>query len=104
MKSIYLKFKLSMPNNNSWDGKWSGEGRNYTIVSKFPGSDISRERVNKILDAGYFHYSFGDGWAAGVNVEEIDRASSAKARKASNGFCGYDWMVDSIIANNDIRC
>lgn len=26
---MIIKFKLSMPNSPSWDGKWSGRDKNY---------------------------------------------------------------------------
>ena len=30
--SVRVEFRLSMPSANSWNGRWSGEGRNYAIV------------------------------------------------------------------------
>ena len=32
---MMISFDLSMPSNNSWNGKWSGEGRLYAKVMSF---------------------------------------------------------------------
>ena len=91
-----LVFTLSMPNCSSWDGKWSGEGRKYAIVKTFTGVKKTLKAA-VIRDNGYYHYSWSDGWAAGITVKEVDSSQAAKIRKESQGFCGYDWMVDSIL-------
>lgn len=95
---MLLSFTLSMPSNNSWNGKWTGEGGNYVKVIV-----VSVKDATPILDKGYFHYNFGDGWAAGIHVKEITAAEAFTFRKESDGFCGYEWMVDSIIAYGEIR-
>jgi hypothetical protein len=39
-----------------------------------------------------------------VTVKEIpDRKTAAKLRKISSGFCGYDWMVRSIMRDGYIH-
>ena len=84
-------FELSMPRNNSWNNKWSGENNKYTVAKK-----LTKKCVEKLKD--YYTYSFGDGWVAAVSVRE------AKPReKATGKFCGYDWMIDKIIAYGEIR-
>ena len=98
----YLHFKLSMPQNNSWNNKWSGDGKDYSIVSKFRKSSQNDDLIPKIL-AGSYYYSFGDGWAASVDVKEVDAGQASKIKKNSLGFCGYNWMVDSIIRHQEIR-
>ena len=88
-----LMFTLSMPSVRN--GKWSGEGRAYIIT---------RPAVKGTEDVpGYYHYNFGDGWAAGVTAKLVSAAEARKARKKSVGFSGYDWMVDSILKHGDIR-
>jgi len=94
---MILCFKLSMPNNNSWNGKWSGDGRFYAIVKNFGKTQKANVKAQEILDTGYFSYNFGDGWCAGISVTKVDAKESAKTRRKSLGFCGYDWMVESII-------
>ncbi len=84
-------FQLSMPSNNSWNGKWSGSENNYTIAKTV--TNKTAERLND-----YYSYAFGDGWVAGITVRK------AKPReKASGKFCGYNWMIDDIIYYNEIR-
>lgn len=44
-----------------------------------------------------YTYNFGDGWVAAVSVRE------AKAREIpSCRFCGYEWMIDSILKRGAI--
>lgn len=98
---MILQFTLSMPGCSSWDGKWSGSSKLYAKTESFTG----KKRIAKaqsIIDKGYYSYNFGDGWRAGVSVEQITGSRASQVRKKSSGFCGYDWMVDSIIDHGDI--
>jgi len=99
---MILQFILSMPNNNSWNGKWSGESNFYAIVHNFGRSKIRTTKAVEILKKEYYHYSFGDGWAAGITITEINAKEAVKIRRKSGGFCGYSWMVDSIIDHGEI--
>jgi hypothetical protein len=93
----YIKYTLTMPNVGSWNGKWSGEGREYNVVRRYGAKD---ERVSKILEKGSYYYDFGDGWGANISVERIANGREAKKeKKKSMGFCGYEWMIDSIEKN-----
>lgn len=84
-------FELSMPSNNSWSGKWSGENNKYTVAKT-----LTDKKAKSI--AGYYPYSFGDGWVAGVTVRK------PKPRERTTGkFCGYNWMIDSIVWNGEIK-
>ncbi len=93
---MILAFTLSMPGVNSWNGKWSGEGRLYAKVINFGRTKKAIAKASEILDIGYFRYNFGDGWSAGVKVTEVDAKEAAKIRRNSKGFYGYDWMIESI--------
>lgn len=86
---MQVAFELSMPSNNSWNGKWSGEGRCYAVVRSY-------RTAKPWMDKESYTYSFGDGWVARVAVRMVDASTAAKLRKATKGFCGYDWMIDSI--------
>jgi len=89
---MILQFTLSMPNNNAWNGKWSGEDNPYIICRNY-----SKKKANEILTHGDYHYyNFGDGWGAGVTIKTIDSNEKRKALRTTQGFSGYDWMVDSI--------
>jgi hypothetical protein len=104
----YLSFELTMPNVGSWNGKWSGADRKYFIIKKisdrFFKNDIKKLFVDELcLGTGRnFHYNFGDGWGANVRLELIDALEAKHRTKLSNGFVGYDWMVDSIIRRGKI--
>ena len=91
-----FSFKLSMPGVNTWNGRWTGENRFYArtrCVAYTKSKDLE----------GYYRYSFGDGWIASVTVERVDAHEASKIRKKSVGFCGYEWMIDSILAHRSIK-
>lgn len=92
---MILAFCLSMPNCASWDGNWSGNGNKYVIIKIFRGKK-EIEKAQKILDTRYYHYSWNDGWGAGITVKQINSKQASILRKESKGFCGYDWMVETI--------
>jgi hypothetical protein len=83
-----VAFKLAMPNRGSWDGKWSGEERNYTLIQ-----ELDDKRALQ-LDGRSWSYSWPDGWRAEVRARIIH---AGEALKQSHGFEGYDWMVASIL-------
>jgi len=93
---MILSFTLSMPNVGSWNGKWTGESNLYARTRSFARSNVAKGQ--EILSKGHFRYNFGDGWSAAVAVKEVSSSDAAKIRKHSRGFCGYDWMIDSIIS------
>ena len=81
-------FELSM-NRSSWNSR----GDIYT-VAKTLSEKFMKE---KEIIGKSFSYNFGDGWVAYVKVRE------AKFReKASNKFCGYNWMINSILFHGEI--
>ncbi len=89
---MLIQFTLSMPSNNAWNHRWSGQGNLYAVVKNI----TSKKTHQRILAEKDHYYNFGDGWVACVSVKEIDTIEARKVRKESKGFCGYDWMVDSI--------
>lgn len=91
-------FKLSMPGNNSWDGKWSGAGNNYIRFVSMTNARLEETG----LEDGSYGYNFGDGWFARVDVFEVTSEEKRKLGRNSKGFAGYDWMIDSIIENGEI--
>jgi len=90
---MILAYTLSMPRNNAWNGKWSGEGQLYVRVRSYRKGQVAQ----KILDNQPYPYNFGDGWVARIDVREVTSAEARKLRKKSAGFCGYDWMIDTIV-------
>jgi hypothetical protein len=67
---------------------------------------ITREEYLRALDIIKQYQrqcsDFGDGWGANVRMEAINSLEARMRRKVSSGFCGYEWMIDSIIKNNKI--
>lgn len=96
-----ILFTLSMPNVGSWNGQWSGAGGRYAKTRKTP----SKERLDLIFkgkDSASFYYNFGDGWGASVHAKIVTAAEANKAMHQSQGFCGYDWMIDEIMDHGRI--
>ena len=89
-----IAFILSMPNVGSWDSQWTGEGNLYAVVKTY--SDCYWKKIkDKGGKGGY--YNFGDGWRASVDVKEVSTLEARQIKKRSNGFLGYEWMIDSLI-------
>jgi hypothetical protein len=89
-----LIFTLSMPGVAWWNGKWSGEGKHYCIIKPYRGKRAEARALGLV---GSYGYNFGDGWYARVDVSSL----IGKSPK-SDGFCGYDWMVTSILSHREI--
>jgi hypothetical protein len=95
---MIIAFILSMPNVGSWNGKWTGEGTLYARVKEFENT----KTVKKILEQPSYYYNFGDGWGASVKDKKVTKRGAEKIENNSKGFCGYDWMIDSIISYGEI--
>lgn len=93
---MQVAFILSMPGNNSWNGKWSGDGRCYAVIKSFRGKAEKRIRDMIALKSSY-GYDFGDGWYASVQLGIVDAKKARQLRKDSKGFYGYEWMIESIL-------
>ena len=88
-----------MPKCGSWDGKWNGENDLYAITKSFVGEKT--KKIFDIIDKNFF-YNFGDGWLTKINVKVIDQNEKRKINRLSKGFCGYEWMVNSLIEHGKI--
>jgi hypothetical protein len=84
-----VEFRLLMPGRNSWDGKWSGDAHNYTILRDFDDDEKALRLVGRS-----WSYGWPDGWRAEVTARVVH---DGEKLKPSDGFHGYDWMVDSIL-------
>lgn len=89
-------FRLSMPSVNSWNGRWSGEEKNYVLVKSVPDVRAAELGLPKS-----WTYSFGDGWVARVSGCEM---GPGERKPKSDGFCGYDWMVANILRWGTASC
>ena len=93
-----IEFRLSMPGRASWDGGWSGEGRNYAIVRTLTDGDAAK-LMNNTAEKGWFH-RWPDGWTAQITARVVP---SGERLKKSAGFCCYDWMVSNILDHGNTR-
>ena len=98
---MILSFTLSMPNNNSWNGKWSGDGKLYVQTKNFKGKK-NEELAKRILNQEYYSYHWDDGWTVRVTINKVNGNESRRLNRKSLGFYGYDWMINSIIKHNKI--
>ena len=92
-----VEFRLTMPSCGSWNGQWSQEKSLHTKICQ-----IKEDKIEKlgIVNGTSWYYNFGDGWGASISARVMEKGERAKK---SAGFCGYDWMIDSIIEHNKIR-
>ena len=97
----FALFTFTMPNNNSWNGHWSGERDLFNKALRI----VSRgKNMYPDLKEGDYYYNFHDGWGANVNVKFVTDKEVKQMTKKSKGFCGYEWMIKSILKNNKILC
>ena len=47
-------------------------------------------------------YSKIFGWGANVEVKIVKADEAANLRRKTEGFCGYEWMIDSILKRDAI--
>ena len=90
-----------MPGCPSWNGRWSGEATLYAIIKNF-SSRKAKAKAQEILSKGHYSYGWSDGWRASIQVREVSAGEVRSIRKKSKGFCGYDWMVESILKHGKI--
>jgi hypothetical protein len=99
MSDYVVEFKLSMPGRSSWDGRWSGEGKNYVIRR-----ELSHDALARLFDAPsgvdltacrrIWTHRWSDGWLAQIAARVVPAGEDLPK---SDGFCGYDWMVENIL-------
>lgn len=90
MPRVRVIFELSMPGVASWDGRWSGEGRAYNRVRQ-----IDAARAVELGMPNSWTHRWSDGWCAEVSARLMNKGERTPK---SDGFSGYDWMIDNIIA------
>ena len=91
-----IVFELTMPNVGSWNGKWTGADQRYIRTR-------DERTVPKELWDKDFCYHWSDGWTACVSVSRMKSSEAVKLERKSAGFCGYDWMIKSLIADGYIH-
>ncbi len=94
---MFIAFTLSMPGVASWNGQWTGSGKKYVRVLTI------HKAAEEIVQGSPYRYDFGDGWAASVFAVEVDAKDARRLRRQTDGFCGYDWMIDSIRVKGKIE-
>jgi hypothetical protein len=87
-----IEFTLEMPNAGSWNGRWSGEGKNYSIVRRLTNDKCAELKIGE--NGNSWYHGWNDGWGARVNARIV---KAGERLKRSDGFCGYSWMVSNIL-------
>ena len=85
-----IVFELTMPHVGSWNGRWSQENKLHVRTR-------DQRKVPKEYWDKDFYYRWDDGWEACVSVRKMSSTEAQKLERKSDGFCGYDWMIDSIV-------
>ena len=96
----HYAFILTIPGRNTWNGKWTGDSRFYAKVKSFRNEQLY---FAKFKDGDNFGYCWDDGWCANVEIKQVTSKEKQQILKNSNGFCGYEWMISSIIKHGEIR-
>ena len=91
-----LCFTLTMPSRGSWNGRWSGEENLYAKILKLSNSKAGKAAAEKILAGAPYYHRWSDGWGASIDVKIVEGKESAAIERKSQGFCGYEWMIDNI--------
>lgn len=91
-----IVFELTMPHVGSWNGKWTGDNKQYIRTR-------DERTVPKELWGKDFFYHWSDGWTACVSVSRMKSSEAVKLERKSDGFCGYDWMIKSLIDDGYIH-
>ena len=94
---MVIWFVLRMRNTPTWNGSWSGAGRLYAKRVNVP-----KARAEELLKEGSFWWSWSDGWSCAVDVVKPSPAEARAMAKNTRGFCGYEWMIKSIILYGQI--
>ena len=97
----HLLFTLTIPKPPSWNGKWSLAHEKHTRARTFLDNEYYQLPLNII---GTHYYRWNDGWTAQIDVT-VTNSDRKKERhlKNSAGFCGYDWMIDSLLKCGEIK-
>lgn len=96
---IHVVFELTMPHRGSWNGRWSGENSGHYIFKDFPPGYFQKNKDRLI---GQWEYRWDDGWAACITSSEASGQEFRELKKRNTGFCGYSWMVRSILLDGTI--
>jgi hypothetical protein len=92
-----IAFILTMSTNGAWNGKWSGEGNLYARVQR-----LAKKKEAELAGKSWT-YRWDDGWMARVEAQKVDAKESSRIRKNTKGFCGYGWMIQSILTDGKIQ-
>ena len=72
-------------------------GKNYILTRK-----VSSLRGRKLLADGDVFYCWSDGWRAHIKVQEVSSDQARRMRAISDGFGGYEWMLQRLLDCPDI--
>ena len=72
------------------------------MLVKRPDTQKAKAKTEALLQQGSWYYGWSDGWGASVSVREVDAKEARRVRNESKGFCGYEWMVTSILERGKI--
>lgn len=98
-EKTHVIFTLVMQQANSWNGKWSGENKNYTLSRKIT---LRGRKLYPKLKEGNYYYEWEDGWKVRISAVFVTKAEAERAERKSDGFLTYEWMIDSILKNGYI--
>lgn len=100
---MYICFRLTVPKVRIRNGNFKGNDNIYAkVINFYRYSKEQMEQARKILKKKHYHSWWNDGWKISVSVMKVNAKEARKIKRESYGFCGYDWMIDSIILSQKI--
>lgn len=97
----YVSYTLTMPRNSAWNHKWTGESNLYARVRAIRNVSWEKSKDRPLVGKSFYH-DFSDGWQACIEVKEVTEKQAKEIKKNSRGFCGYDWMITSLLYKGEI--
>lgn len=79
--------------------EWSGSEDQYLLYLSLGTKTLATLGFDTNVEQSW-SYSFGDGWQACVTGRVMNHGEK---KQKSSGFCGYNWMVNSIVSYNEIK-
>lgn len=95
----HVVFILTMPGVGSWNRKWTGADKLYCRTRSYPFNKktiLTESVLGRVLAYENRSYDFCDGWIANVRIMVCTAQEKKNYDKKSQGFCGYEWMIDEI--------
>ena len=81
------------------DGSWVPADDKFLATTR---QFMSQGTACKFVEHGEYVFDMEDGRRAVITAQRINEAQRNRLVRESDGFCGCEWMVDSIVKHGKI--